>query len=1277
MNHFKKLCYLFIVVIISYIGSMIAFSHQADASTFTDQTFSEYAYQVESQMSDYLTYQDEYYTNMTGLINTKLSTNYTTTDLKNAVNNELQFNILEITPEVYDQDPFIEVSDVYSSLNRLTSLYQDMTVTYDLQGDHFIQNMGNFNLEVMTIKQFVANRQDIEGKYDAIIFTTGDYTPKNVEECPKWESYCDPYLDTTDNLNDLTVLKANQLIEQYMNKGVPVFIHSNAFNYPDSILYEKLKGSDLTYGNVFEVSYNNTDDLYQDVLAYMAYIQINNMKPEFELTKQPVDYLLDSTKTYNQGDLVEFEVNLTNYSQAKLSFYIDFTGDYTFSNDERIYSSDIVNGTNSFSFYVPELYSGVFDWKVMIEHNGVTATKSGLIKFGGHTKEIKVLNVVSSMVEYRNNLLEDEFVDAYFNNNGEYKITVESCTIKEFSKNSKNESKHPCSHYRIMDEYDVILLGQDIFDDHPNRQVFNSIQQKIDEGKPIIFTSAMTRGHKFWLDYFSGFLFTNFQIHFSESSENVNNLEIVNYNSYSSYPFNINSEELLIPSDLNYSYNEQYQLDLEDPNLIPLMNMYNKELNRKDQFDSYNNIYYAKRNNLTFLNIGNNSYRMYKDIEHKLLANAIVNTYLTTEKQIPEVVVEETLNINVTNTFENALINETDAINFNFTPTTTNTNTTYQYKVFVNEQQVEEGTSLGNEQQTITLNQLANPTANSVDSVYVRVVVSDEEQKNESVYGFNLFVADIDDYFEMNRNLDSTPHQFKDYIQVNNTKIIDYDFNVKALDFSNIASQEQLPTEIILKNISFKEQFPVGIEITSIPSGFTKTGDYLTGTTIEHTFNDIQLILINGEYIVLNPDYKFDISFRALETNTFTLNQSTLRFNAIQNQTVSQSFNHINFEASKTISSHTIIDHYTDYLFVPYNSSIDMSSLFTVDQDVVLKDIYYNLGTVLNSYNNQTPFEINDRMLYSKAIGEQIVEITFVDVFGYQVTKQIPIYTYETISELSIYDIGLNLLETKSLTINMNPILSLNNLTYSVKDPTVVDLYSDNGQLYVTGLKEGKTSVTISGYNKEGKLIESTASITVNNPTYLSVSPDITTLYVSQQFSDYQVTCNYTGDYRIEFRSLNQSVATITQSTGIVSALAPGSATIEIELYDQATNVLVEKISTVIIVKDVINDQSGFTQNEYEFKTTESVTLEDLVKVEPSTIEDEVILEFNVIDSDQVVLFDQTQGIITPLKAGTIQLEVILSHYDEHLNLLNTVSDSVQIVFVTPTDPINDDGEKY
>ena len=749
------------------------------------------------------------------------------------------YTILEITPRTYLED-ISEISDVETNFSAIKQIYEAIILRHDLQAPAFVLNIPNFKLETMTIKQFVDSRSEIAGKYDAIIFSSGNYSI-NQDNCCDFEfdetdlyfktlkqNNVIRYLGTLANntndfrkaifhgagslfaengeliyvgtwingkrscygisfdsngvlrymgqwkndlyhgygisfnkhgmfeymgyfengkpgsnndeipeslLNDLTLLKATQITTEYIEKGLPVFLSHDTLKDQNSILYQSFSHLIAEYDNVFSFDYditnsNNNIDFYS-VLSMMKITELFSAKPKLVFNDKP------EANQYQINDIVKYQFDLVNMDEANLMFYLDVNQNEVFDADELVYNYQIKRGENSLSFVLPNLYSRLLNYKFVVEKNGLATLYQGSIRVKGDNKEIKALNIVSDMVYKKGRFFDADLFTAYFQNNGDYQISVANCSVKDFKKNNSN--KWECSHNTVMVEYDEIILGQGIFTESLNEPAYRSIQNQMDQGKPFIFTSSVTKGNEKWLQYFHDELaLSNTQTETYKLNNKVDHLQIINDSNFVLYPFNMYQENLAVPVGLNYTLNEKYQLDLENANLIPLMNMYNTENTMYDRFDSYNNYYYTKHNNIVYLNLGYDTFEVYKDTEHKLLVNAIINLYIENKAKANKINDLAFVDYDIPN--DNTLLDINEILEFSFNVRSVKTEA-LTYKVYVNDLLVIDSNELSNKDINVLIDvsDYVSLEEKIIAALRLRIEVNYHHDYNQT---FTVYVAD-------------------------------------------------------------------------------------------------------------------------------------------------------------------------------------------------------------------------------------------------------------------------------------------------------------------------------------------------------------------------------------------------------------------------------------------------------------------------------------------------------------------------------------------------------
>lgn len=93
-----------------------------------------------------------------------------------------------------------------------------------------LKNISNVNVETVTMKRFVSLREDWDGKYDAIYIGCGSFNKQWVTSTVNTkDTDRDKAHNTLAVQNDITGLKAQEIIDYYINKGLYVYFQEDTF----------------------------------------------------------------------------------------------------------------------------------------------------------------------------------------------------------------------------------------------------------------------------------------------------------------------------------------------------------------------------------------------------------------------------------------------------------------------------------------------------------------------------------------------------------------------------------------------------------------------------------------------------------------------------------------------------------------------------------------------------------------------------------------------------------------------------------------------------------------------------------------------------------------------------------------------------------------------------------------------------------------------------------------------------------------------------------------
>lgn len=1129
------------------------------------------------------------------------------------------YRILEITPNFDSTQVDLKYKgDLELNVEDIKSIYKNIITKKQITEPSFITNMPNFTLELMTLKQFVDYRGEFEGKYDAIVFSSGNYTKDQVNSCEiefndqdlfptiisddkytyvgtvnannqyhglgtlydkqtnkiiyvgtfnngkyhgvggkfydengeyiggfkdgvrscygvsydknnkviyhgqwannKYHGYGTLYnsqqkieyegnfkngekwpgpLD--DVLNDLTELKANQIIEEYVKKGIPVFISKDALSDPYSTIYKKFHALNNDYQNVFILDDETNDFDFYDTLSIMKITEILSEKPNIEFEQKPDD----QTKPYSVNSPITFSFNLVNKDSAILEFYLDVNQDEVFSDAELVHATMIKRGHNSFSFSIPDVYTQILKYKIVVRDGNKSSLYDGSFKVSGKTADIKVLNIVSDNRE----LFPNELY------NGDYNIIVDTCLAKDFKSNDNGNKNGKgkdwsCSHKTVMDKYDVIMLSQGIYNDSLNEPALRAIQEQLQNNKPFIFTSNVTKGHHKWMTYYRDYIgLTNYHTDIYQLNNKLEKLQIVNDSNYNLYPFNMYNEELAIPY-LNPTSNEAYQLNLELDTVIPLMNMYNTNT-MYDRFDSYNNYYFTKNNNVVYLNVGYDLSKQYKEVEKKLLINAIVNLYV--ENKAKEQEIEGNFFINVNNPFANQLIDINDNIEFSFN-LIGKVSGSYNYLVKINGE--------------------------------------------DAFYG-----------------------------TLNNYEIKEISFNVN----------EYITLEELVEPLDVK------IEVSS---GQSETKSYVFTVYV----TNLEL------YKVMEPTF-------------------------------------------------------TDYIFIPYGRSIDLRDKF-IFSELVIRTLDFTI------ISNNELFQLDGYILTPKDVGNGKLNVSAEDILGNYYSYNFDVITYEPISEINLDDIII----AKNQTINLPFNVNTRSIQYSlVSGSNVVTITRDGNNLVLKGNNIGEGVYRFYGYDIFGHIVEKEITITVRYPNDIIFNTPIINVFIEDVITlDYfrNLITIYNNDYTIsdvQFTSSNEDILSIEDEEVTLNNI--GTVTVKASLPNGQETVIRVNIYNIIGNNTKFRDDLGAPVKIY---TEITQYLKNYIILDPKNLPiDNLRMYFTItnINTGEVLVDNENLSEFVFTEAGNYRIEVRIEQYNNEGNLIKELNNiSKNIIVYDKIDPNEDQG---
>lgn len=262
----------------------------------------------------------------------------------------------------------------------------------------------------------------------------------------------------------------------------------------------------------------------------------------------------------------------------------------------------------------------------------------------------------------------------------------------------------------------------------------------------------------------------------------------------------------------------------------------------------------------------------------------------------------------------------------------------------------------------------------------------------------------------------------------------------------------------------------------------------------------------------------------------------------------------------------------------------------------------------------------------AKAIGTTTITATTEN--GLKTTSTVTVKKLATSVTLSKISMSMGISESYNLTLNFPSGTTSYNVTASSSNSSVATAVMSNGKCKVTALKAGTAKITVKLRNGA----TATCNVTVKPmPNIVTLNKTSITLGVGETFDlNSSVPSNTSAIYR-DFYSRNSSIATITKSGGLVTAVAPGTTTVYVQLRNGVT------ANCTVTVKDMPSSIS-FTKSAVSIIEGKTYTLQTSI---PSGT---TAYYKSFTSSNTNVATVNQNGVVTAKKSGTTTITVTLNN---------------------------------
>ncbi|MDW2884073.1 DUF5057 domain-containing protein [Exiguobacterium artemiae] len=503
----------------------------------------------------------------------------------------------------------LEVRDAWSATNRIDP---KTVITSMLTG----LDATKYEIKMMTVKELNASRFPLDGAFDAIVFDSSAFS--NADRYSMTVSDTKKNHNTNKIENDITKLKANEIKNAYIKKGLPVFLHQDVFAQTSSnfnLIFKDVP----TYTDVATIitklkAQKIVRPRLENVSAQQNGAALTGVdKGPMAVPDVPIDFSY-TTSIENTNQLVQL--------------FIDFDSNDQFDESEKIDEKPAgKTGVLTYNFDAPS-YTGPRNWMIrVLSSDGLTDYKTGSFLMKDQVAEAKILQVTRDTGK---GSLNTYLSGTYLEKPDFYKFNIEVTDSAKFSSDYANVD--------LNSKYDLLIFG--FQDSYGAAAVSEAASNKIlgftNTGQGLMLShdtifrpSQSANSELFWESKFAGLAgqqnFTNMGYAAPHKSTKAikQNLGVM-----TSYPFNLTDE-----IDIAETHNQYFGLDLEQPDLIPWYNIRENSVDTASQDagrtvgDARNHYYMYTKGNVTYSGAGHTS-KFDKVGEMQLFSNTMYRAFI-------------------------------------------------------------------------------------------------------------------------------------------------------------------------------------------------------------------------------------------------------------------------------------------------------------------------------------------------------------------------------------------------------------------------------------------------------------------------------------------------------------------------------------------------------------------------------------------------------------------------------------------------------------------------
>ncbi|WP_342547735.1 DUF5057 domain-containing protein [Paenibacillus sp. FSL P2-0089] len=791
----------------------------------------------------------------------------------------------------------------------------------------------DFTVVTMSMKRFVALRDDLDGQYDGIFIGKGTYSPVTLGNLKdKDVSVRSAAMNTSLIQNDITRLRVDDINKLFIMKGLYVIFHEQTFLDQEKaearkgILYEAfnpLRRTSASKSNVLFLNDSGLNDFFKGLKADSSKLK---QRPQLQITNSDEisNYVPASTggKIYAPGDKLKFNFNVSNTPDlanhpltAKL--YINLDKSIAMSEQQVVTSVKVNKANGTLEYILPRTFSGLLYWKLEISDptsfSQLKSYERGSIRYRNEKTVIRVLQITppgsSTSPIHESSLKKSINMNQGFLSNEDYKLDITVMNIDEF--NYYIESTLANTHeYGLNGVYDMLLFG--FRDEYYSKTIMKplsitAVKEFINESKQsAMFTHDTVinlYGSNTWVNNFKEITgqkdpvvnLGHNALNPSKKVTPVNDGLLMQYPFYLSQQTSSGTQNSIGEPKVAKTHNQYFTLDLEDRTVIPWYNIISEsgDANKRTPDDSWNHYYTYSKGNVTYSGTGHlfgsnlsSSESVFPEWEQKLFVNTMYRAFMGAN-HAPSITAYSPIEGAVIPSYQDKLTVSYLVADLDLKDRTLTTN----LKFIVNGTELTSpdymihNRRVGSEE-TITQT-FKNPLSES-GNIEIMITAQDDQGASASPVIIPLTVSKVESTLSIGRSQSATK------IGRDKRVTIDYSIAPKTLRLEDVQPQYQGKNNLLISGLHYEEKFAPNLEFEgeALPQGFTKTGSLSEGYTIKGTFENItfQLTTIDGKqyYKPVNPNstsdpliYKFTLSFKPKAAVKYILDNSSITYDDI------------------------------------------------------------------------------------------------------------------------------------------------------------------------------------------------------------------------------------------------------------------------------------------------------------------------------------------------------------------------------------------------------------